>query len=137
MLCGALHKSCQSCPWGRKWPHPGVFSSHILKMGKLKKSSSLKPQCPELLYFECSNVRLVILSINPAKSIQVIHGGLFICHRLIQRNTRISSSLKPQDPKRVYLVCNEVMVLYILSMIPLGFKMTQHRGTLAPIKYLR
>ena len=23
MSCGALHKSCQSCPWGQIWPHPG------------------------------------------------------------------------------------------------------------------
>ena len=23
LSCGALHKSCQSCPWGQIWPHPG------------------------------------------------------------------------------------------------------------------
>ena len=51
MYSGPLYKSCQPCPWGPYGPCPRVV------MGKtLKKSSSPKPQGPELSCFVCSNV---------------------------------------------------------------------------------
>ena len=54
MANGPLHKLCQPCPWGQIWPRPG--DPIDLQWEKLKKTSSLKPKGPELLYFVCSNV---------------------------------------------------------------------------------
>ena len=53
-----LYINCASHTTGVKFGHaPGVDSLHRLTMGKTKKkTSSLKPKGPELLYFVCSNV---------------------------------------------------------------------------------
>ena len=55
MYSGSLYKSCQPCPWGPYGPSPGGGGV----MGKTKKSSSPKPQGPELSYFVCSNIYIV------------------------------------------------------------------------------
>ena len=48
---GPLYKSCQTCPWGPYGPRP------MGRHGKnINKSSTPKPQGPELSYFVCSNV---------------------------------------------------------------------------------
>ena len=53
-----LYINCANHAPGVKFGHaPGVDSLHRLTMGKTKKkTSSLKPKGPELLYFVCSNV---------------------------------------------------------------------------------
>ena len=58
MFSGPLYKSCQSCPWGSKMAQPwGSLSPIDLQWEKhKKKSSSPKPQGPELSYFVSSNV---------------------------------------------------------------------------------
>ena len=54
MYSGPLYKSCQPCPWGLYRPRPGGGGGSWVK--HKKKSSSLKPQGPELSYFVCSNI---------------------------------------------------------------------------------
>ena len=56
MCSGPPYKSCQPCPWGQKGPARGPLAPIDIQWEKHKKSSSPKPQGPELSYFVCSNV---------------------------------------------------------------------------------
>ena len=68
MCSGPLYKSCQMCPGSIQAQPSGRHGKSI------KKSSSPKPQGPELSYFVCSNI-IVVLFINPANCAPGVKNG--------------------------------------------------------------
>ena len=96
-----LYINCANHAPGVKFGQaPGVDSLHRLTMGKKnKKSSSLKPQGPQLR-INCA---------SHAPGVKFGHApGVDSFHRLTIGKTKKSSSLKPQGPELQYFVCSNV-----------------------------